>query len=54
VNIADPVLMQRVIAALRPHDAALATTLEELTNQFRFDILQAVFEEYAHEYGSRA
>ena len=54
VNIADPVLMQRVIAALRPHDAALATTLEELTNQFRFDILQAVFEEYTHEYGSRA
>ncbi|GAK51426.1 putative Histidine kinase [Candidatus Moduliflexus flocculans] len=41
----DPLKMRQVIAMIRPEHQALADTLDTLTKEFRFDILQAVFEE---------
>jgi len=41
----DPLKMNQVIAILRPEHQALADTLGALTKEFRFDILQSVFEE---------
>jgi len=45
VNAADPKLVNQSIARLHEQNPLLADTLTELVKQFRFDILQALFEE---------
>jgi TRAP-type mannitol/chloroaromatic compound transport system substrate-binding protein len=43
VNTANLKAMQRLIERVQKQNVSLANTLTALVNQFRFDILQAVF-----------
>ena len=45
VKVTDPGQVHQLLGRIRAHQPPLAETLEELMKQFRFDILQAVFEE---------
>jgi PAS domain S-box-containing protein len=45
VNAADPGLINQLVVRIREQNPPLADVLTELVKQFRFDILQAVFEE---------
>jgi len=45
VNVTDPGMVNRLIVRIREHNPPLAGALTELMKQFRFDILQGVFEE---------
>jgi hypothetical protein len=45
VNMAEPGLVNQLTAGIRKQNPALADVLAELVKQFRFDILQALFEE---------
>ena len=44
-NVTDPGKVNHLIVRIREHNPSLADALSELMKQFRFDILQAVFEE---------
>jgi PAS domain S-box-containing protein len=45
VNVTDPGRVNHLIGRIREYNPPLADILEELMKQFRFDILQTVFEE---------
>jgi CheY-like chemotaxis protein len=45
VNVTDPGMVNQLITRIHEHNPQLAGALAELMKQFRFDILQAVFEE---------
>jgi PAS domain S-box-containing protein len=45
VNVTDPGKVNYLVTRIRDYNSPLADTLTELMKQFRFDILQAVFEE---------
>lgn len=44
VNVTDPGMMHQLIPKVREHDADLADALRQLVQEFRFDILQTLFE----------
>ena len=44
-NVTDPGKVNHLVVRIREHNPPLADALAELMKQFRFDILQAVFEE---------
>ncbi len=44
VNVTDPGMMHQLLLKVREHDADLADVLHQLVQEFRFDILQTMFE----------
>jgi PAS domain S-box-containing protein len=44
VNVTDPGMMYQLLPKVREHDADLADALHQLVQEFRFDILQTLFE----------